>query len=571
MPMDSDHSQPATLLLEDHARLAIQHLRGNLDRQRGYLPYFHTFLQPDPAEARHDFPDWGDIGGRYWNGLMLMRCMTGSSEGDEEEAALRELVLGGFSERDGLNYRPDSPWSKHDALMFDQGRVLLALTTWYMQGSNREATRWMDQMLDGLSRVAVKHATYWDFPYKAHPPTGWDAGYDGGLGAIGAADPAYDAGQWLPAIVRYAELTGSETGLELARQIIAWNLHGFRAFGADGSFGGHFHSRAATIAGIVRFARFTSDVALIEWARRAFEFARSQGAEFGWFPEIVEHTSPFSQGCETCCIADMVEAGILLARSGYLEYWDLVERIVRNHLIESQLRSVDWVPYERRGDDTPRSSFDRVAERVLGGFAGRSFANDYVGADGSFDDGNKYWMMNCCSGAGPHALYLAWHNCVTFETRDVFHHQRCVYVNLALTRDTRWARVVSHRPYRGRVEIKMHMTAPLAVRVPDWVDHRQVTVSRDGVLTPFVWERSYAVLDQVKAGELVTVEYPIRRTNESVCVGGRDYEITWKGDTVIGISPEGTDYPLYRRSSLDAPEAPLREVELHVPVNEIAW
>ena len=80
-----------------------------------------------------------------------------------------------------------------------------------------------------------------------------------------------------------------------------------------------------------------------------------------------------------------------------------------------------------------------------------------------------------------------------------------------------------------------------------------------------------AVLDQVKAGELVTVEYPIRRTNESVCVGGRDYEITWKGDTVIGISPEGTDYPLYRRSSLDAPEAPLRKVELHVPVNEIAW
>ena len=75
----------------------------------------------------------------------------------------------------------------------------------------------------------------------------------------------------------------------------------------------------------------------------------------------------------------MIDDAILLTKTGYSEYWNVVERIARNHLIESQLWNISWIKHEKHKEDTERSSFTSVAERARGGFAGTSAPNDFFG------------------------------------------------------------------------------------------------------------------------------------------------------------------------------------------------
>ena len=93
----------------------------------------------------------------------------------------------------------------------------------------------------------------------------------------------------------------------------------------------------------------------------------------------------------------------------------------------------------------------------------------------------------------------------------------------------------------------------------------------DATPTDFYWDRRYAVLDRVEAGQTVSVEYPLRRIRETVNIAGGKYEVDRKGDTVINISPEDQIYPLYRRSAFESNESPMRTIDLHVPSGEIHW
>ena len=85
------------------------------------------------------------------------------------------------------------------------------------------------------------------------------------------------------------------------------------AYGYDGAFAtgmefrqGHFHSRAVTMLGVIRYGHATGDQKALAWGRRVFEWARAQGTSFGWYPErLVESRA---HGAETCAIVDRLFA-----------------------------------------------------------------------------------------------------------------------------------------------------------------------------------------------------------------------------------------------------------------------
>ena len=248
-----------TLNLEDHARLSLNYLCGNMDLKQGGLPYFQTLLKPDPPEKRHAFPDYGDVTGRSVDAFILAHQMTGEKRGEKEERMLKELLFSYFSENDGLSYRPDTAWSKHDALTFDQGRVLMALTTWYLQTGENRVKNAMEKMIDGLWNIAYKEKDYCYYPYNAYPPSGWNKDYYGGLGTGANADPCYDGGQFILSLVRFYQATGNEAALNLASNLVNWSVYHSDVFDFEkGDFKGHFHSRMATVAGILRYTLVTT-------------------------------------------------------------------------------------------------------------------------------------------------------------------------------------------------------------------------------------------------------------------------------------------------------------------------
>jgi hypothetical protein len=117
---------------------------------------------------------------------------------------------------------------------------------------------------------------------------------------------------------------------------------------------GHVHSRLSVATGVMRLGFATGRAELVAWGKRVFDWTlRTQCASFGWVGEVMDH---YDRGCETCGIVDAIEAAALLARNGYDDYWGIVERFGRNHLLESQ-------------------------SRRNGGFNGHSSPNDYAFVD----------------------------------------------------------------------------------------------------------------------------------------------------------------------------------------------
>jgi hypothetical protein len=73
-----------------------------------------------------------------------------------------------------------------------------------------------------------------------------------------------------------------------------------------------------------------------------------------------------------------------------------------------------------------------------------------------------------------------------------------------------------------------------------------------------------------RAGERITVTFPLPETVTDESAAGRVYRVRWRGDDVIGIEPEGRIRPMYPTRT-PAPQAPLREHTLHVPAEEWSW
>jgi len=218
-----------------------------------------------------------------------------------------------------------------------------------------------------------------------------------------------------------------------------------------------------------------------------------------------------------------------------------------------------------------------AAKKMAGGFIACAYPNDlYMDVKGWGLDGHYVNMMGCCPPAGVNALYYAWSSILT-------RHGNTLYVNLALNRQSKWAEVVSSLPYQGNVTVMVHDASSVRVRAPEWVQDGSVCAFVNGKPIDVRMERGYVVFDGTKQGDSLTVTFPVRQERTLEKVGGSDtsvalshgqqeYEIAWRCDTIIGISPKGTNLPMYERAWMDTDEVPicLKSSQL-LPSGELKW
>ncbi len=547
---------PKTLTVEDLVPASADFLTRMMDQRRDGLPYFRVRLDEKPPVAEHEGPDWGDMTGRFVEALMMARLMTGSDRWLPAERQLLELLLSFFGD-DGLNYRAVTDWSGDDALLFDQSRVLTALVSWCMVGTDQRASPVTRKPIDGLSRIAEKAGDTWRFLGPAYPRRGWQSGYDAGPGTRGEANCCYDGGVLISPLVMFYDMEAYDPAFELARGLVNWVLDE-DAIAEDGTFEGHVHSRLATAGGFIRYGLLTGRDDILERGKRAVDFTLGLSTSFGGVPEVVKE----AEGCEVCCIMDLLDCLFLLAQTKWPEYYGVAERVVRNHLIESQLRDTSWLPTGAPSPDTEQTSTEGMPGRLLGAFAGWSAPNDLIGRD-------CWRLMNCCAPAGIRALYLAWNHVVGGDWRTT-------RVNLLLNHAAESVSIRSWLPHEGRVDVKVKAAKPLGVRVPQWVDHEQVTVTVDGQAAEFEWSGNYVTLGRPgesspQPGQLVTITFPVRETTTTETRGGGEFTVRWRGDTVIGIEPAGTHHPLYAGREALAEERGEQEVSLVEAPGAIAW
>ena len=96
----------------------------------------------------------------------------------------------------------------------------------------------------------------------------------------------------------------------------------------------------------------------------------------------------------------------------------------------------------------------------------------------------------------------------------------------------------------------MHVTRPLLVRIPDWVQPGEVRslVNEEPVET--LWDGNFCSFPDIEAGMCAAVEYPLRSEIRRETLDGVLFTTEWKGDTVVSIDPQGTVAPLFKRDHL---------------------
>jgi hypothetical protein len=609
---------PDTLDLTDNARLAVHGILSTVDPEVLHTMWFSIALNRRTPWMRHGEPDTVNDS-KTAESLPLVRLMSGSTELLDRELAQRREVLSRFDTEDGLywnRYDPRYPWQysyteASDAIYAGRvqttdlsnvaadGQMIRSLLLWR---DLEQSERWdgvIRGLVAGLDRIVVNRDGYSFFPDGGfgspfdYPRTGWIDTHEpmneteGGEGTV----VFYQAHQ-IYGLSRWYEASGDRAALDLARRLAAFVMLPRFWGGVVSSAGGlqhlphiaawapsppgiagpelghwytHFHARAATIRALLEYGRVAHDERALEFCRRFYEYSWNYAIpRMGW----MNHFPGSMDMCEPCGLGDIIALGIRLSDAGLGDYWDDVDAVARNQLVEQQFtrrdlmeRAVDaskeLAPAEVEGPPGRYHVGRDVIDRTLGLWGA-------VGRPTCIEDP---WIMQCCSGNGTKGFYYAWEG-ILREDGD-----RAV-VNLLLNRAGRTATVDSWLPYEGRVRVRSRGATRASIRIPWWVDRRSLRLTVEGRAREASWLGSWLEVDGLRPGAAAEVSFPVpeSRTSATVCAGmpgkERVYRCTFRGSTLVDIGPRDenpANYPTYLRDHMRADAAPMVEKERFVP------
>jgi hypothetical protein len=193
------------------------------------------------------------------------------------------------------------------------------------------------------------------------------------------------------------------------------------------------------------------------------------------------------------------------------------------------------------------------------------------------------WVV-CCSGNCTKALHVVWDAIVNADQENM------VCINLLLNRASPWVDIDSHLPHEGRVVLRFKRDTDASVRMPLWVDKREVTCQSSGdQQVRATWLGNYLVLSDCPTSATVTLRFPMAERTETARLAwqhdqfwqestkpptywpqrpAEQYKLTFRGNTLADIQPRITavGYQLYGSRSLKSLRAPaeVHSVERYV-------
>jgi hypothetical protein len=415
-------------------------------------------------------------------------------------------------------------------------------------------------MITGLARIASGNEDRAWYPYN----------YRRGMAAIpeperGALGLWID-GQVAQAMATWHTLTGDKSALDLSRRLVneilrpeLWNTGEGPTMVAQaerGPWRGHFHETVRGLFGLVEYGSAAHDDRVLEFAARAYEWARLYGiSQLGFFPGVIGpkqkimdgllrssgYGTSAAQNDEACGIGDMIWVAVRLSEIGVGDYWDDVDRMVRNHLVEHQLIDRELLKQIVAGSP-PKSEAHRefhitqnAIERNIGSFASTA------------DPTWLYpWWTMCCNTNAPEGMYKAWEAIIQCTGQTV-------QVHLLLNRASPWMDVDSYLPYEGKVLLTNKKARKAQVRMPGWVDKRAVRCRINGKELPALeWLQNYLLIEKLAPADRITIEFPVAETTErwTATTYETTYTCKFKGHTLTDIAPRG-DRPAHKRASSD--------------------
>jgi hypothetical protein len=598
---------PSTLDLAERCALALRGVANTSDPKDDGLFWFELYWNENPPYMEHSGCDI-ECGFKTLDNYFQLRHASGCDDYREREEQLLAFLIS-CVEDDGLfwvRYSPKRPWHLGAYAAFSSdyankpadlampsssGGLMAALAL--RNAVSEENGRYDDllrRMARGLESAAVKCDDYAYFPdcKIGHPfcmpRGGWPNTkepadeHETGEGTV----VAY-FGYPIQGLTRWAAQSGDEQALDLAGRFARFGMkRKFWGHPGDpdkmagweqGHVDSHFHARAIFLHGLLDYGLLTGDTNAVDFVRSSYEHMRAWGINrIGFIPTWVNG----ERTCmETCFAGDLVALTVKMSQAGVGDYWEDADCIIRNHLVEAQImdrthldriqaaaatsgkvtleEADDTVPLTSRptslgGEparenavDVSQMSRDNVLDRCVGTFLSYLMPASAM----------NWRTMSCCEANGCRGLFYAWESITRCDGDDA-------EVNLLLNRAAPWLDVDSYLPYEGRAVIRNKTARRINVRIPSWVDRRELTCTiNDRPCSPrFAGNR--AVFGDLRPGDAIELRFPVKdwrivRTAHARTAEEKVYSVDFRGNTVVDIYPRDDSrvlYPMYEREHL---------------------
>ena len=513
--------------LPDIAAAAVKNMYSSLDERRECLPFFTYRLFDKDISLEHGEFDSPHVVGRYLDGLWMAERAFGIRANKDIVKSLwkhmSKALKAGEHRGDGLAWNEQTGTQPAGAWGHNQREALLGILGASHMLESEEILCTAQALVKGIARTTDHQGC---FPAGRLTEQGWtDAGVLGPLPA--------QSGRMVRALLQLYRQSKNELALQLAKEIAQLNRD--RCFSPGGTWlqdaGIHVHSITGTITALLDLALLTRDSGLLDHARAAFDRgAAGYRSSYGW---VLETRGTEHERGEANNTGDVLEAAILLAHNVDPAYWDDAERILRNHLVKSQLRDPKLFKDSEAMPESETRIFKGVAARAAGGFC---FSSP---ADFKSHDGDTAPINTDLVGGATQALCEAYEAATEESTSEIS-------VNLLIDKSIGGTRVRSHIPQEGKVEVDVSNSKRLKVRIPARADRNTVRLKVGGKEARPEWSGPYVRV----CGELqsfhVTIEFELDRFTAVETLNGREYNVQWVGDTVTGVEGSRVRFkPLY--------------------------
>ena len=507
------HLEPVDML--GHIRLGLNSLVGGLDPTNKHMPYWSIgFAEGELGAFRHSGAwDWCHDVARAIHAIGMVERATGECIDEAIWNNLADLQIALFDEADNLPGTADNDTGERFVHLHNIRESTHALNCLILRGDER-ARDWSRRMirttraaLDEDGAIQLDRLPSYVLEYN-HQPS--------------------QEGRAVDALVRHYRITGDEIALELAGLMTSYALkHCFTPEGAlREAAGTHGHSLNAIVAGMLDLALLTNNTDLLNRVKAIYDVGCPRfNSSFGWSMESLHKFHPRGESNNT---GDLLRAALLLGHAGWANYFEDAERILRGHLLPSQVIDVDDLSDD---PDETDDSLHRRASRLRGGFSFPT-PNDYL-----LRPDATITTYDITSGAVD-GMCEALSSIITSDDAGV-------RINLLFNHEAEGVRLTSHLSQTGCLEIENRSGRPLLVRIPSWVDKKEVRLEVNGVESQKIFIQSYLLSAGNETPSSNIITFPMReaRTVESICF--ENYTIDWRGDQIVAMSPPAKHRPMF--------------------------
>ena len=319
-------------------RLGCQTMGNVFNADDNDVPFFRSAVWPEARLSFYESFSEAHVPGRHLNALLTAEDVLGISVPDDVIDKHARAAFFSYAGPVALPLNrtviagPRNRFLPHNVR---EGFHALYALTRYRQ--SEQAQELAERSIAAINR-------YWDAERGWNRPT-----LEGEMGLTVVERDApfvFGLARAIGPLVKYHRATGSPAALDLARRLRDKAIA--EVFLADGTYdlqrqGGHTHSITCAMSSLAQLADLTGDVGLMGRVRAFYDVGLKEiSDDLGWSIENGAPAANPDRG-EANNTGDILETALILGKWGDANAYHRAERILRGHLLPSQLRDTSFI------------------------------------------------------------------------------------------------------------------------------------------------------------------------------------------------------------------------------------